>query len=291
MMIKQSLVKIKEHPPYVGDMEGKVLLNSTARATFDPKTGEYSFKGKLATEVPLDVANAKAFSAIAATNGFTDGTVVGVGVDQGLSNFFILLHRLLIIYVIQSWFLLYLHITLPSSATTSPKLRSHTVMLNHRHLRHSQLDGLARKPYSNLSAWNPRVLALPWRTLESSMMNLVFPTSACMVKPKPQQLIKASPKSWSLLVIPRLVVPIFKCWYGIVCLCRLLLLHLPKHHDEPVLFSVIYFLLSIAIDTPYHSHHCIYFIISHFTLSNAWPPNESSSIESAVKWCDCGTFT
>ena len=87
MMIKKSLVKIKEHPPYVGDMEGKVLLNSMARATFDPKTGEYSFKGKLAAEVLLDVANAKAFSTIAATNGLTDGSTVGFGVDQGSSDF------------------------------------------------------------------------------------------------------------------------------------------------------------------------------------------------------------
>lgn len=49
------LFKIKEHPPYVGDMEGKFLLNSMARSTFDPRTGEYSFQGKLATQVPLDV--------------------------------------------------------------------------------------------------------------------------------------------------------------------------------------------------------------------------------------------
>ena len=34
MMIKKTLVKIKEHLPYVGDMEGKVLLNSMARATW-----------------------------------------------------------------------------------------------------------------------------------------------------------------------------------------------------------------------------------------------------------------
>ena len=91
-MIKKSLVKIKEHPPYVGDMEGKVLLNSMARATFDPRTGEYSFQGKLAAQVPLDVANAKAFSNIAATNGLGDGSVIGVGVDQGVSNF--ILHGL-----------------------------------------------------------------------------------------------------------------------------------------------------------------------------------------------------
>ena len=93
-MIKKSLVKIKEHPPYIGDMEGKVLLNSMARATFDPRTGEYSYQGKLATQVSLDVANANTISSIAATNGFKGGSAVGVGVDQGLSNF--ILHRSLI---------------------------------------------------------------------------------------------------------------------------------------------------------------------------------------------------
>ena len=97
-MIKKTLVMIKGHLPYVGVMEGKVLLNSMARATFDPKSGEYSFQGKLATQVPLDVGNAKAISSIATTNGFRDGSAVGVGVDQGLSNF--VLHGSLIIYVI-----------------------------------------------------------------------------------------------------------------------------------------------------------------------------------------------
>ena len=95
-MIKKSLVKIKEHLPYVGDMERKVLLNSMARATFDPKTSKYS-QEKLAVQVPLDVANAKAFSGIAATNGLRDSNAAGVGVDQGLSNF--ILHGSLIIYV------------------------------------------------------------------------------------------------------------------------------------------------------------------------------------------------
>ena len=88
-MIKKSLVKIKEHPPYNSDMERKVLLNSMARATFDSKTGEYSFNGKLATEVSLDIANANAFSTIVAANGFTARPAIGVGVDQGLSSFFI----------------------------------------------------------------------------------------------------------------------------------------------------------------------------------------------------------
>lgn len=99
MMIKKSLVKIKEHPPYIGDMEGKVLLNSMARATFDPKTSEYSFKGKLTTEVPLDTANAKTFSTIAATDGLRNGAAVGVGVDQGLS-FHFLFQKKWIAYVI-----------------------------------------------------------------------------------------------------------------------------------------------------------------------------------------------
>ena len=96
MMIKKSLVKIKEHLPYIGDMERKVLLNSMARATFNPKASEYS-QEKLSVQVPLDVANAKAFSSIAATNGLRDSNTAGVGVYQGLSNF--ILHRSLIIYI------------------------------------------------------------------------------------------------------------------------------------------------------------------------------------------------
>jgi len=84
MMIKNSLVKVKDHPPYLGDMEGKVLLNSMARASFDPKTGEYSFKGKLASQVPLDVANVKTVSSILSSNGFGDRGLIGIGVDQEL---------------------------------------------------------------------------------------------------------------------------------------------------------------------------------------------------------------
>lgn len=89
MMIKNSLVKVKDHPPYTGDMEVKVLLNSMARAAFDPKTGEYSFKGKLNTEVPVDIANAKAVSNIAAAGGLADSSCEsfsGIGVDQGQSR-------------------------------------------------------------------------------------------------------------------------------------------------------------------------------------------------------------
>ncbi|KAF8071859.1 fatty acid synthase [Lyophyllum atratum] len=87
MMIKNSLVKIKEHPPYLGDMEGKVLLNSLARATLDPKTGEYSFKGKLATEVAFDTSNVTAINDIVEASGLGGNSAesfVGVGVDQEL---------------------------------------------------------------------------------------------------------------------------------------------------------------------------------------------------------------
>ncbi|KAF5382044.1 hypothetical protein D9615_004428 [Tricholomella constricta] len=87
MMIKNSLVKIKEYPPYqIGDMEGKVLLNSLARATLDPKTGEYSFK-KLTTDVTLDTSNVKAITDMVEAGGIGEksaGTFVGVGVDQEL---------------------------------------------------------------------------------------------------------------------------------------------------------------------------------------------------------------
>ena len=86
MMIKNTLVKVKEHPPYLGDMEGKVLLNSMARATLDPKTGEYSFKGKLVTELPADVSNVTTVSNMVAAGGLADPSCEsfsGIGVDQG----------------------------------------------------------------------------------------------------------------------------------------------------------------------------------------------------------------
>jgi len=86
MMIKNSLVKVKNHPPYHGEMERKVLLNSMARATFDPKTGEFSFKDKLTSAAPSDTANVKTVSTILSSNSFGyDNALVGVGVDQGES--------------------------------------------------------------------------------------------------------------------------------------------------------------------------------------------------------------
>lgn len=82
MMITNSLVKLKDHPPYAPDMERKVLLNSMARAEFDNKTGEYSFK-KLGAQAPSDTANVKTLSAVVA-NDLWSNSPAGVGVDQGM---------------------------------------------------------------------------------------------------------------------------------------------------------------------------------------------------------------
>jgi len=79
-MITNSLVKIKEAPPYTPELEVPVLMNSMARATLDAKTGSYSFSKKLVKEVTLDTSNAKAVADIIGGS----GSAVGVGVDQEL---------------------------------------------------------------------------------------------------------------------------------------------------------------------------------------------------------------
>lgn len=78
-MITNSLVKVKDSPPYSKELEGPVLLNSRARATFDAKTGSYAFTKKQASEPALDIANAPAVSAI-----ISEEATTGVGVDQEL---------------------------------------------------------------------------------------------------------------------------------------------------------------------------------------------------------------
>jgi len=88
MMIKNNLVRIKERPPYSLDIEDKVLLNSMARATPDPKTGSYTFKPKQTMEVPLDTANVKVADEAIKTLASAGGDFVGVGVDQGMFSFF-----------------------------------------------------------------------------------------------------------------------------------------------------------------------------------------------------------
>ena len=79
MMTENSLVKIKEHPPYAKEMENPVLLNSLARAKWDAKTGEYSFPKKLKTEVEPNAPNLQTI-----VSSFEQGqSTAGVGVDHG----------------------------------------------------------------------------------------------------------------------------------------------------------------------------------------------------------------
>lgn len=82
MMIKNSLVKIKETPPYSPELEAPVLLNSLARASLDIKTGSYKYTAPLASTVPTDTANVAISKSLDAPAG-----VVGVGVDQGTFYF------------------------------------------------------------------------------------------------------------------------------------------------------------------------------------------------------------
>lgn len=79
MMISNSLVKIKEAPPYTLELEERVLLNPTARATLNPKTGSYEFPEKTKQAPSLDTANVEALKKIIAQ----PGLISGVGVDQG----------------------------------------------------------------------------------------------------------------------------------------------------------------------------------------------------------------
>ncbi|KAF7965824.1 hypothetical protein HWV62_41719, partial [Athelia sp. TMB] len=81
MMITNSLVKIKEAPPFTPELEIPVLMNSLARATLDPKTGSYAFTNKqLPKGLTVDGANSKTVSDIVAGT----GSAAGVGVDQEL---------------------------------------------------------------------------------------------------------------------------------------------------------------------------------------------------------------
>lgn len=79
MMTHNSLVKIKDGPPYAPDVEGKVLLNSLARATLSTRTGQYAFT-KLVTEQKHPLDQVQSISRLLSES----GSVVGVGVDQEL---------------------------------------------------------------------------------------------------------------------------------------------------------------------------------------------------------------
>lgn len=79
MMISNSLVRVKDAPPYIKDLEAPVLLNPLARATYNPKTGSYEYTAKLATKPVDDVANVSAV-----TESLSTEATAGVGVDQGM---------------------------------------------------------------------------------------------------------------------------------------------------------------------------------------------------------------
>lgn len=79
MMTTNTLVKIKEAPPYAIEFETPVLLNSLARASPDKKTGSYTFKESQPTEMKQNLANVKAIEESLKVSRST----AGVGVDQG----------------------------------------------------------------------------------------------------------------------------------------------------------------------------------------------------------------
>ena len=81
MMVKHSLVKVKDAPPYTPDLEGKVLMNSLARTIRNPKTGKFEF-GKINSTVKQDTANVKAVSELLSSGGLSE-SAIGVGVDEG----------------------------------------------------------------------------------------------------------------------------------------------------------------------------------------------------------------
>jgi fatty acid synthase subunit alpha len=85
MMIKNSLVKIKDGPPYAPGLERQVLLNSMARATLNGKTGSYEFT-KLSNSAVLDVSNGKAVTDMISDKAYSASDAVGVGVDHGKSD-------------------------------------------------------------------------------------------------------------------------------------------------------------------------------------------------------------
>lgn len=103
-MITNSLVKLKDAPPYSPELEAPVLLNSMARASLDAKTGQYSFTSKFETKPLVDIANVKAVSEILSAK----DSASGVGVDQGTQSFrnamqLILKHHTELISAVPSW--------------------------------------------------------------------------------------------------------------------------------------------------------------------------------------------
>lgn len=76
-LVSNSLIRIKEHPPYDVEHELGVLLNPIGRTSID-KTGEYSFASKLPTKMPKFADHEAVRLAL------TNPQVAGVGIDTEL---------------------------------------------------------------------------------------------------------------------------------------------------------------------------------------------------------------
>ena len=79
MMTTNTLVRIKDAPPYPKELEEPVLMNSMARTTLDQKSGTYSFPKKLSQKPDYDLSNVEA---AVKSLGVAPGTI-GIGVDHG----------------------------------------------------------------------------------------------------------------------------------------------------------------------------------------------------------------
>jgi fatty acid synthase subunit alpha len=145
MMITNSLVRIKDAPPYTPELEVPVLMNSMARASLDTKTNSYSFTSKLETKAQHNTANAKAVAQILA-----DGSISGVGVDQG--SFLVPNDRPTYSHDVQNSSLRCHPGTRPLSSATLLTPRSRTATRSRLLRRRSLLAGLARRPSSSPSA-------------------------------------------------------------------------------------------------------------------------------------------
>ena len=188
-MITNSLVKIKEAPPYTPELEVPVLMNSMARATLDVKTGSYSFPKKLVNDVTVDKANVKTIADIIAGT----GSAVGVGVDQGTSYSLPSSITNPHLFSPQNSSLPFPLTILLSSLATSHHLKSRTATPSLHLLHRLRLVGRAKKLYSSRSVSPPKALLLRCKT------SRFYPTrrrvhlkSRCTEMPKRRRRAKAS---------------------------------------------------------------------------------------------------
>jgi hypothetical protein len=188
-MITNSLVKIKDHPPFAPELEGPVLLNPLARVTRD-KAGELSFPAKLTKAPSVEQAN---FTVLSESLGKT-GDSAGVGVDHGVYDF---MSPARFLTLLQNSFLPSPPITRSSSLATLPTMKSPTASPNQTQALHLPLDGLERRPSSSLWVSNLKAPHLLCATLRSFPTTQEFLRCISMGVPKKPLLVRRSPKSRS----------------------------------------------------------------------------------------------